>query len=555
MAYPNKDRHIATLSQPSTGGFRLRRKFETLDSYSVEQINLFVGPNGSGKSTILDTIASINDPTLFMSLRRHVMPEGYQCAFRIELRNGLALSIDLKEAYDADETNGFTNTLVRVQLDSPDGQHPLHERPEKSIIGEKSDGVKTWRNIAPLLAATNLQIVRINPFFGDLNRYGNLLGDELNSLKEELFGLDSYRRWDEIEDQHSARVPDAIPTVYYADGYINFLLGDDPGFPNQLKLERIPSGWQMAAWVLCELNAAPDDSICLIEEPEAHLHPALQRALAGRMALVAERKGLQIFIATHSPTFLQREVWGRLKPSLFAVDGREVKPDFLTAGLLDTLGVRASDLLQTNGVIWVEGPSDRLYIKAFLDNLVPSSDELKGREHIFNKTFEENKHYSFLFFGGSCLSHFGLGTTEAEANEHSSEVDELIDMLKVNKNAGFFVDRDSDFSIDDFGNAYAVNGHGKTKTRVVETLLANCNSNAMAHITSGYTIEDYLPPDWQQKYLTRSAGRTSVNTNKVVLARKFAETQRAVMSTMQNQELRAAIIRLKECLFLWNVGA
>ena len=31
--------------------------------------------------------------------------------------------------------------------------------------------------------------------------------------------------------------------------------------------------------------------------------------------------------------------------------------------MLNDLDVRASDLLQSNGIIWVEGPSDRIYIK------------------------------------------------------------------------------------------------------------------------------------------------------------------------------------------------
>ncbi|WP_081057794.1 ATP-dependent nuclease [Burkholderia vietnamiensis] len=553
MAYPNINRHIAKLSHPSIGGFSLRRKFEELDVYSVGQINLFVGPNGAGKSTILNTIGSINNPTLFASLRRHVIPEGYRCTFRIELHNGLGISIDLNEAYNADEKNNFTNTLVRVQLDDPDGQHLLHDMPAKSIIGEATADTRKWKNIAPALEAMNLHIEWITPSFNDLKRYGDKIGDELNSLKEQLFGLDSYRRLDKIDDSDAARAPALIPTIYYAGGHINFLLSDDPGFPNQLKLERIPSGWQMAAWVLCGLNAAPDDSICLIEEPEAHLHPALQRTLANRISQVADKKGLQIFIATHSPTFLQREVWGKLKPSVFAVDGRNVKPNFLTAGLLDTLGVRASDLLQTNGVIWVEGPSDRLYIKAFLENFAPTCNELQGREHIFKEDFEENKHYSFLFYGGSCLSHFRSDPSKSDEDENSHETDELIDILKVNKNAGLFVDRDSDFSIDDFGDAYALNGYGRTKVRLIEALLAN--GNAMAHVTSGYTIEDYLPANWKRQYLTHSAGRTTVNTNKTVLARKFAETPSAVASALQTPELRTAIVKLKECLFRWNVGA
>ena len=31
--------------------------------------------------------------------------------------------------------------------------------------------------------------------------------------------------------------------------------------------------------------------------------------------------------------------------------------------VLDDLGAKASDIFQSNGIIWVEGPSDRIYIK------------------------------------------------------------------------------------------------------------------------------------------------------------------------------------------------
>ena len=31
--------------------------------------------------------------------------------------------------------------------------------------------------------------------------------------------------------------------------------------------------------------------------------------------------------------------------------------------ILDDLEARASDLLQANGIVWVEGPSDRIYFK------------------------------------------------------------------------------------------------------------------------------------------------------------------------------------------------
>jgi hypothetical protein len=54
--------------------------------------------------------------------------------------------------------------------------------------------------------------------------------------------------------------------------------------------------------------------------------------------------------------------------------------------VLSDLDVRASDLFQSNGIIWVEGPSDRVYIKKWLEIKDPSTIE--------------NLHYQFAYYGG-----------------------------------------------------------------------------------------------------------------------------------------------------------
>jgi len=55
-------------------------------------------------------------------------------------------------------------------------------------------------------------------------------------------------------------------------------------------------------------------------------------------------------------------------------------------GILDDLDIRSSDLLQSNGVIWLEGPSDRIYLKKWIELF--SDIELK-----------EGLHYQCVFYG------------------------------------------------------------------------------------------------------------------------------------------------------------
>lgn len=57
------------------------------------------------------------------------------------------------------------------------------------------------------------------------------------------------------------------------------------------------------------------------------------------------------------------------------------------------MDVKASDILQSNGIIWVEGPSDRIYLKRWLELFTPNE-------------YEEGKHYQFLYYGGRLLSQY-----------------------------------------------------------------------------------------------------------------------------------------------------
>ena len=57
-----------------------------------------------------------------------------------------------------------------------------------------------------------------------------------------------------------------------------------------------------------------------------------------------------------------------------------------SAEALADMGYKASDLLQSNGVVWVEGPSDRVYLTKWLSILAPE--------------FVEGIHYAIMYYGG-----------------------------------------------------------------------------------------------------------------------------------------------------------
>lgn len=127
-------------------------------------------------------------------------------------------------------------------------------------------------------------------------------------------------------------------------------------------------------------------------------------------------------------------------------------------GILMNLGVRASDILQSNAVIWVEGPSDRIYINRWI-------------ELYSNGSLKENVHYQILFYGGRLLSHL-----TGEVNE----LNELIQLFRANIHSIIVIDSDKT------GPGKRIN---KTKQRIKGEFNKN---NAIVWITEGKEIENYL---------------------------------------------------------------
>lgn len=58
--------------------------------------------------------------------------------------------------------------------------------------------------------------------------------------------------------------------------------------------------------VITMLMSTPEGSICLLEQPELHLHPNAQAALADLLLEVAEKRNLQLIVESHSEHIVRR---------------------------------------------------------------------------------------------------------------------------------------------------------------------------------------------------------------------------------------------------------
>ena len=152
-----------------------------------------------------------------------------------------------------------------------------------------------------------------------------------------------------------------------------------------------------------------DKLLLFIEEPELTLHPGLQRKLLNTYCS-SDFPNLQVFLTTHSNHFLDLTLDHKNSCSIYSFERKsdedfQIKNVTPNKNILELIGARSSSVFLSNCVIWVEGVSDRLYIREFLKLY------MKNSENIF---FEEDKHYSIIEYGGGNIVHFNFDIPDDE---------------------------------------------------------------------------------------------------------------------------------------------
>ena len=351
---------------------------------------------------------------------------------------------------------------------------------------------------------------------------------------------------------------DDLNTIYLGDakftrilarrhgtGHWELYLQEENGQP--IQLSESGSSLKTIFIILATLRLNPivapesklDNNLFCVEEPENNLHPSLLRRLLEFLAHRSVETNSSLVITTHSSAAID---WATRRDDANTyhirrnVNGGSISEasEYLALrDLLQDLDIRASEILQANGVIWVEGPSDRLYVRRWLE--IASQHSL-----------QEGVHYSIMFYGGKLLSHLSALPPD--------EADQAISLLRLNRNLVVLIDSDrrrlksgkfrADLNV--------------TKRRIIREAKT---VNGYVWITEGKEIENYLSrriiselsdgtvngigkfesvPDKLNKY----------SGDKVSLAHLTAEmTDETDLDVL---DLRSRVAELVNCVKSWN---
>jgi len=252
----------------------------------------------------------------------------------------------------------------------------------------------------------------------------------------------------------------------------------------RIALSRSGSGLKTVLLVLLNLIAVPsfsnaqgDQCVFAFEELENNLHPSLLRRLLRYIETYVLREKSMVFLTTHSSVAL--DLFGPVPHAQIirvSNDGESAQTTTVTAhfekqSLISELGVKPSDLLHANGIVWVEGPSDRIYLNQWIE--LASGGKLR-----------EGRDYQCAFYGGSLLA-------QVQFTPPGDAPDELTNLLRLNSNIIMICDSDRT----------ANDGEGSVLKDRVTRIAEEVGKIPLSHlwITEAKEIENYLPDEAVRK--------------------------------------------------------
>jgi putative ATP-dependent endonuclease of the OLD family len=491
----------------------------------IRPVNLIIGRNNSGKSQLLDLVSmmctgfrdqidcdflcsgALDEDTLkaefFEGNANGDLPEnhwhdhgkrfvGWPVKWSIEKKHTITLiepSEDKKfstfgdgiiETYHNSENKfRFIKTRIRkIEASLSKIESPLHSKEYHRLLADRDIVVEPPNTQLTLSedgrGATN--IIRKHLVSTSLDVSTQTIERDLLDALNEIFGEDGH--FDDIRTlEHDGG--NALPAGFWEI----HLKEENKGL---IPLSKSGSGLKTVILVLLNLlvvpkikNKHPSEFVYAFEELENNLHPALLRRLLRYVDRFITENEATVFLTTHSNVAL--DMFGFSEHAQIvhvSHDGSTARTStidtyFRRHEVLSELGARPSDILQANGIIWVEGPSDVIYLNKWIE--LASDGKLK-----------EGRDYLCAFYGGALLARTQFAAPEAGDSD-------LVNLFSANPNFVVICDSDRTSETSDL----------KSRVQRIHDEVTAI-PNGMIWITQGKEIENYLPGATLKEALEKS---------------------------------------------------
>ena len=552
-------------------GFKSYKSFSESNSIEIPlhaYLTLIIGRNNSGKSSIIDVIDEALKPA-----EKGQRVSGMKYSFYLDynhIERGFSKSTSGGNLGGYSSHYIFGKQFINQQLTVEwNGRRFVPSLDQKQVFlswnRSNTQKLSNWDSVAISynneLSAVCLRRVNaerdIVPEFENDEESVSVNGNGATNLIRKFINNDKYNESIVegliLDELNSIMKPDALFSSIRVQ-QVNY--GDDTQYKWEIFLEenghryalsKSGSGLKTILLILINLYLIPQtksyrnkEIIYAFEEIENNLHPALQRRVFEYLYRYSVTTNTPIFLTSHSHIAINT-YFGKDRMNMFHVvkdtgisSIKSISSGTEVSDLLDDLDVKASDIFQSNGIIWVEGPSDRIYILHWLKALAKAE-------------FVEGQHFQFMYYGGKLLSHY-------TALELGEKTENLINILTMNRNAIVVIDSDKK----------SIRAHiNDTKRRIRDELK---KQGMFCWITKGKEIENYVSaeavnrtfgcdlkqiepyelfPDYISKY------DKAFTSHKVETARKLCEN-----ITSNNSEnildLSENIIKMHDIIQKWN---
>lgn len=139
-----------------------------------------------------------------------------------------------------------------------------------------------------------------------------------------------------------------------------------------------------------------------IEEPELNMHPGMQRKF---LEAIQANPQHQYYFTTHSNHILDLTIdYSNISIYAFNKEDSVHSVELITHGdknILELIGARATSVFLANKSIWVEGITDRLYLKKYLELYLKNNPSLRPIPR-------EDIDHIFIEYGGNNITHWSF---------------------------------------------------------------------------------------------------------------------------------------------------